>query len=84
MSYVEINEPFNTKYDTYIIGYCVDTNEWFITDERHWFFQFDEEFDTYENAYQWFVDNVQIISDKQVEILKSCGQKPIKQVVLVD
>ena len=84
MGYIEVNEPFNTEYDTYVIGYCVDTNEWFITNERHWFFQFDEEFETYEGAYQWFVDNIRIISDKQVEILTSCGQKPIKQVVLLD
>lgn len=36
MSHVELPEEinFSTKFDTFIIAYCPDTDSWFVTKER--------------------------------------------------
>ena len=31
---IPCNCDFSTKFSTYIIAYCLDTNSWFCTNER--------------------------------------------------
>lgn len=39
MVYKELkqNENFNDTYSSWIIAYCLDTNSFFITNQRHFF-----------------------------------------------
>ena len=75
MCYIEVMGNFSEEFPTYVIGYCPDTNSWFITKQRYWFFQFDEEFATYDEALNFFNNNKEMILDKQNEILARCFYK---------
>ena len=46
MVYKELkqNENFNDTYSSWIIAYCLDTNSFFITNQRHFFWEYDTEF----------------------------------------
>ena len=57
--YLEIDEPFNTKYPTWIIAYCPDDNCFFVTNERHFFWESEEEFDSEEEAIDYVKNNVE-------------------------
>lgn len=37
------NENFNDTYSSWIIAYCLDTNSFFITNQRHFFWEYDTE-----------------------------------------
>ena len=52
--YLEIDEPFNTKYPTWIVAFCPDTNSFFVTNERHFFWESEEEFDSEEAGINYF------------------------------
>jgi hypothetical protein len=57
--YLEIDEPFNTKYPTWIIAYCPDINSFFVTNERHFFWESEEEFDSEEAGINYFENHIQ-------------------------
>jgi hypothetical protein len=75
MGYVTVDEDFSTIYDTYVVAYCPDTNSWFITNERHWYFQFENEFASWDDGYLWFSNNLGLVIDTQNEMLQSNNQK---------
>lgn len=45
---------FSTKFDTYIIAFCPDTDEWFVTNERFFYYEFPMEFKTEEDGISYF------------------------------
>lgn len=71
--YVEVKESFNTKYPTWIIAYCVDTDSFFVTNERHFFWQYEKEFLSEENAIEYFENHVNEFIEKHNEIAKNVG-----------
>ena len=81
--YSEIYESFNTKYLTYVIAYCPDIDSWFISDERHYYFQFDNEFNTFNEARDYFNINKEVILKQTNKIRKQCGQKQ-KEILYLD
>lgn len=48
------DEDFSNNYDTWIIAYCLDTNSFFITDQRHFFWEYDNEFPCESDAIKYF------------------------------
>ena len=56
--YLEIDEPFNTKYPTWIVAYCPDEDSFFVTNERHFFWVSEEEFDSEEEAIDYVENHV--------------------------
>jgi hypothetical protein len=38
------NENFSDKYATWIIAYCLDTDSFFATNKRHFFWEYNDEF----------------------------------------
>lgn len=56
--YVEVTEPFNTEYPTWIIAFCPDTDTFFGTNQRHFFWEHDKEFDTEREAVDYFESHV--------------------------
>lgn len=52
--YVEIEHDFNKKFDTYIIAYCPDVDDFFVTNERAFYWEYDKEFPSEESAIDYF------------------------------
>ncbi len=59
VDHVEIEELFNTKYPTWIIAFCPDTNSFFVTNERYFFWESEEEFDSEEAGIYYFEHQTQ-------------------------
>ena len=59
INYIEIEESFDTKYPTWIIAFCPDTNSFFVTNERHFFWESEEEFDSEEAGINYFENHIQ-------------------------
>ena len=45
MTYVEIQKEydFTTEFPTWIIAYCVDTDSWFCTNQRFFYYEYPED-----------------------------------------
>lgn len=54
----EITEEFNTKYKTYIIAFCPDSSSFFVTNERHFYWEFEKEFDSEEAGVDYFEHHI--------------------------
>jgi len=52
--YAEVSEDFNTKYNTWVIAFCPDTDSFFATNERHFFWESPNEFKTEDEAIRNF------------------------------
>lgn len=66
--YLEIDEPFNTKYPTWIVAYCPDDDSFFVTNERHFYWESEEEFDSEEEAIGYVENNVGYFVEVSKEI----------------
>lgn len=60
MFYKEIPEEydFTTEFSTWIIAYCIDTNSWFCTNKRFFYYEYPEEFQSENEAIKYFRNNV--------------------------
>lgn len=56
VEYVEIPEEydFSTEFDTWILAFCPDTDEWFATRQRFFYFEYPVEFPSEEEAIRYF------------------------------
>ena len=56
MSYVSIPEgyEFSTEFPTWVIAYCVDTNSWFCTNQRFFYYEYPDEFQCENDAVHYF------------------------------
>ena len=66
--YLEVDEPFNTKYPTWIVAYCPDEGSFFVTNERHFFWESEEEFDSEEEAIDYVENHVGYFVELSKEI----------------
>ena len=69
IEYVEVNEPFNTKYPTWIIAFCPDTDSFFVVNERHFFWEYENDFETEQEAINFFVKNPNVFIDIENKIM---------------
>ncbi len=65
----EIKEPFNTKYPTWIIAFCPDTDSFFATDGRHFFWEYKEEFESEDAAIHYFEKHAKYFITIEEEML---------------
>lgn len=49
---------FSSEFPTFIIAYCPDYDEWFCTNTRFYFYEYQKEFVSYEDGYKYFKDNL--------------------------
>ena len=56
MGYVSLPDgmDFSTEFDTFIIAFCPDGCEWFVTNKRFFYFEYDKEFATENEAIEYF------------------------------
>ena len=59
----EVKEPFNTKYPTWIIAFCPDINSFFVTNQRHFFWESEEEFNSENDGINYFEQNISYFID---------------------
>lgn len=69
IEYIEMEEPFDTKYPTWIIAFCPDTDSFFVTNERHFFWESEEEFDSEETGIYYFEHHVKHYINIEKEIM---------------
>lgn len=65
----ELKEDFNTKYPTWIIAFCPDTASFFVTNQRHFFWQSYEDFNSKESAINYFENHIQYFVDIQNKLI---------------
>ena len=68
--YVEIPDgyDFNTEFDTYIIAFCPDTDSWFVTNKRFFYYEYDKEFETEEDGIKFFKENPKIFYNEEIRM----------------
>lgn len=69
MSYNTLKEPLK-QYPTWIIAYCIDTGHWFVTNYRGFFYEYQKEFDTENEALIYLESNLEGFCDTEYNILK--------------
>lgn len=67
------NEKFSDKYTTWIIAYCLDTDSFFVTNQRHFFWEYDDEFQCENDAINYFRNHLNEFINARKEILSHCG-----------
>ncbi len=73
MEFQEIKERFSTEHATWIIAYCIDTDSFFCTNQRYFFWEHDKEFKSEKEAIYYFknhIDEFVIVRNKMAE---TCG-----------
>jgi hypothetical protein len=50
------------------IAFCPDPGFWFATDERHWYYQYETEFTSYEEAHSYFCNHISEFVNIQKEL----------------
>ena len=60
MAYVEIPEEhdFTTEFPTWIIAYCPDTDSWFCTNQRFFYYEYPDEFQCENDAINYFRNHI--------------------------
>ena len=71
--YIEINEDFSTKYQTYIIAFCPDTDNFYISNERHFWLEFEKEFSSSKEAMEYTKSNREYFINKRNEFAEVWG-----------
>ena len=67
------DEEFSKTYPTWIIAYCLDTNSFFATNQRHFFWEYDNEFLCENDAISYFKTHLDEFWKIRNEILNLTG-----------
>ena len=67
------DEDFSKSYSTWVIAYCVDINSFFVTNQRHFFWEYDNEFSCESDAIEYFKTHLDEFRKIRNEILTSTG-----------
>lgn len=49
---------FDTEFPTWIIAYCVDSNSWFCTNKRFFYYEYPVEFGSENDGIEYFKEHV--------------------------
>jgi hypothetical protein len=64
---------FVDTFDTYIIAYCPDTDSFFVTNERYFFWESKEKFVNEEAGITYFKNNINKFKEIREDILQKTG-----------
>ena len=65
----EMPQDAMKPHDTYIIAFCPDTDEFFTTNQRCFFWELDKEFNSEKEAIEYFEDNLEFFLNVDNEIM---------------
>ena len=82
--YRELPGPFDKEYDSWVIAYCVDSDEFFITRQRGFFWQDDKTYKNLSDAINAFESNIKRFVEIKNDISSLCiyAYKPDNRVWL--
>ena len=72
-SYAAMECDFSTEFPTWIIAYCPDTDSWFCTNKRFFYYEHDAEFACEKDAIDYFKANITEFSRLNREL--SCHKR---------
>lgn len=61
---------FDTKFLTYILAFCPDTDSWFATNERAFFYEYPMDFPNEETAIAYFKRNPEVFMNLENGMVK--------------
>lgn len=67
------SEDFSKSYSTWIIAYCLDTNSFFVTNQRHFFWEYEGEFQRENDAVIYFKTHLDEFFKTRNEVLSKTG-----------
>jgi hypothetical protein len=70
---LKVGEDFTNTYKTWIIGYCPDTDSFFVTNQRCFFWQSDKEFASEKEGVEYFQNNITQFRSIRENILRKTG-----------
>ena len=59
---------FSTKFPTYILAFCPDTDSWFATNQRFFFYEYPMDFPNEETAIEYFKRNQGVFYNLEKEM----------------
>ena len=71
IEYKSIPDGFDlsTKFPTYILAFSPDSDSWFATNNRFFFYEYPAEFNTEQEAIDYFKSNVNEFFELNVQIM---------------
>lgn len=67
------NENFSDVFPTWIIAYCPDTDSFFATNQRHFFWEYNDEFQCENDAVNYFRNHTNEFWNVRKDILSTTG-----------
>lgn len=82
----KMSSEFSRKYDTWVIAYCPDSDSFFATKQRYFFYEYGngKSFKSEADAIEYFENNVFELVAIRNEIMRKAGQKPCERVFLAN
>lgn len=59
---------FDTEFSTWIIAFCPDTDSWFVTNQRFWWYEYPMEFQSEQEGIYYFVNNYRLFDKLENEM----------------
>lgn len=59
---------FGTEFSTWIIAFCPDSDSWFVTNQRFWWYEYPMEFQSEQEGIYYFVSNYQLFDKLENEM----------------
>jgi hypothetical protein len=59
---------FSMEFPTWVIAFCPDTDSWFVTNQRFFYYEYDKEFETEEDGIKFFKDNPKIFYNEEIKM----------------
>ena len=67
------DENFSDTYPTWIIAYCLDTNSFYVTNERYFYWEYEKEFQSENDGIAYFREHLKEFYKIRNEILSTSG-----------
>lgn len=69
----EVKGNFSDTFPTWVIAYCIDTDSFFCTNQRHFFWESEEEFQCENDGIIYFEKYLNKFRETRSRIANDCG-----------
>ncbi len=70
--YEEIPDDAMREHDTYVIAFCPDIDTFFVTNQRAFFWETEQDFETKEGAIEYIKLNIEYFKNIHNQIMGEC------------
>lgn len=70
MCYEELPEgmDFSTEFETFILAFCPDTDSWFATNKRFFYYEYPKDFPDEKSAIEFFKNNPAVFYEEEARM----------------